>query len=183
MLGRQAGERRLWCVSVENDRQFVFSVGTSLGTLEFHIAVSEDGTLMPVDVVGNPEGEFEYAKWRSSVKALCEELGGDFDIGVLGSFLTDVYALALDGYFEVEDVEEPREESERLHIYESLFRIAFLLCQGHSLSTVEAAAVMTRNRFTAYRTLKRVEASHFVPLFYDKTTRKWGIIASRHLVP
>jgi len=66
-----------------------------------------------------------------------------------------------------------------LSVYQAVARIVWLMAQGGTYTTREIAGLMGRKTSTAYRCMIAIEASHHVPLRFDKETERWAIINLR----
>lgn len=66
---------------------------------------------------------------------------------------------------------------DRVTTYEGVARVIYLMAQGKSLTTGEVAELTGRTRQTAYRFLAALEASHYVPMFFDSEIGEWRLLS------
>ena len=65
---------------------------------------------------------------------------------------------------------------DRVSTYEGIARVIYAMTRGRSLTTQEVADMTGRTRQTAYRFLAALEASHFVPVFFDDECGTWSMM-------
>lgn len=167
------------------ETHFLLTLPTDRGHLSFKF-VEDEGHLDVIGASGAIDGNFAFEQWVLALERLqrhlCEESRSCSPEEVERA-ATTAYKMALEGWFADEDVQPEPEKEERLHIYQAIFRLAYVLCQGEGLTTVQAAGLLTRNRYTAFKTLKKIEASHHVPLYFDETEKRWRVLANRYMRP
>jgi predicted DNA-binding transcriptional regulator YafY len=65
---------------------------------------------------------------------------------------------------------------DRVSTYEGVARVIYAMARGRHLTTQEVADMTGRTRQTAYRFLAALEASHFVPVYFDCECGTWSMM-------
>lgn len=155
--------------------------GGSVLEIDFDI---QSGRLVSLGVRGDAEKTFDFAEWEEACRLMADRAllaGEPMSAEEISDAACLALSMALDGWWDEEQEEQEEPEEERLSVYVAVSRLIWRMAQGQEVTTREAARLMTRTRFQTFRFLKCVEAGGYLPLYYEKDTKKWRLLATRYL--